>query len=128
MVTIGFWVGVAILTLAVETGCCAVAYRIQRGARGLDIEFGELLLRSFYAGCSFTAAGWIGVFLCRQLDITAPGYLLASAVFLPVGAQVINWVFNLDDWPAGLGIYLLRAIPLLLFGVPLIALGVTAVH
>jgi hypothetical protein len=94
--------------------CCsiAIAYRIHRGVKGLDIGVGELLQRSALVALFFTLIGTGGWLLSTELGLSFNGYALTGILLAPILANIINWVFGLDNFPAAFGIYILRAIPL----------------
>jgi hypothetical protein len=106
--------------------CCsiAIAYRIHRGVKGLDIGFSELLQRSAIVAFFFTLIGTGGWFLSVELRLSFNGYALAGLLLAPVLVNIINWIFGLDDIPAAFGIYILRVIPLI--GLFFLATGIAA--
>jgi hypothetical protein len=106
------WVVGAIVGCLIDTFCCAVAYRISRGYRGLDIGLGELLWRSAVGalgltvlGCAVCSPIWL---FGRELE---EYLLLGGIVNWLIGAQILNWSYGLDDWLAGSGIFFLRIVP-----------------
>lgn len=110
------WPTIALLLWTIETLCCAIAYRIHRGQKGLGIPVGEWLRKSVIASLVFAAVGTVALALASAYDPGGHSSAIAVAyvAFIPFGAQVINWMFELDDWAAGVGIYFLRVLPAIL--------------
>jgi len=113
---------IVVLLLLVEVGACAIAYRINCGHKGLDIDIGRLLRLSLIAAAFtvvvfflFVAAGM--VYPLQELGV--PGLVLIGLFVTLVQAQWLNWVYGLESWFSGLGLVFLRIIPYLLIAVPM---------
>lgn len=114
---------IVLLAWVIETLCCAVAYRMYRGRRGLGIPVGKLFGRSMLVGLAFALLGLFVLAIGYFFHVDSLLLLLVLSIgLIAFGAQIINEIFELDHWPSGLGICLLRAIPALLILVPVTVL------
>jgi hypothetical protein len=113
---------IAVAAWAVETVCCAVAYRIHRGQKGLGITVRELWQKAIVVGLIFAAVGMAGLLIGTEYDLGNRKWLMVyvQLAMIPIGAQIINWIYGLDDWTAGVGVYFLRIIPGIVVIIPML--------
>jgi hypothetical protein len=116
------WVILAAAAWVADVLACAAAYWINRGQRGMDLEWLELLWRSAFAAFLLTVVGalvWVPIWMFYPTFGTV---FLGSFIVVPIAAQVLNWVYGMDDWLEGLSVCLLRIVPFLVLGPGLVLL------
>jgi hypothetical protein len=110
---VGVWLVLATFGLAVDVVCCAAAYRIHCGHRGLDRGWGEVFWRSGLAALGLTVLGLaVLVPVLLVFGRSGQGFLLGACVAIPLGTTILQWAYGLDDWLAALSIFFLRLVPL----------------
>src|SRR4051794_9712690 len=113
MVVVLLYLAAVVVLVPLETVVCMVAYRIQRGDKGLDISFGQLTVLSAIAAILLIL---INLPLAIAMPFVPRDYSLvvgggAVLVLGMLRAQVLNWVYGLENWLVGLSILVLRIIP-----------------
>lgn len=113
---------VVVVSLLVEAGTCAVAYRINCGHKGLDISVGRWMVLSLIAAILPVVVRLLLVVAGMFYPFGAMDYCLVALIGIPLHAQWLNWVYGLENWLSGLGMVFLRIVPYAMLAAPVYVL------
>lgn len=99
------------LFFPVNVPLAALAYKVQRGAKPLDLDTQAFWVRSAMAALGLTVLSWLVLFLDQYLvglDFPADMvHLVLFLVLLPAGIWYFIWIFGVDEAMDGVNIFLI---------------------
>lgn len=105
--------GVGLVVWVVKTATCMMAVRIQAGTKPLPVEADELLWRSTLAGGALTLITPLEILALDDVFVSGFNsalFWIALVLVVPLGGLFLTWIYALDDYLSGLGLYALYTV------------------
>src|SRR5262249_35934899 len=100
--------GIAVVLWLLKTVACRMAVRVHAGSQPSPVSADEVLWRSALAAAGLTVLTPVEILAIDDLfttGVTSGLFWITAFTVIPAGGLFFSWVYALDDYPAGLGIF-----------------------